>query len=83
MAKANNKAVNLNCRNIARLENHVAELAAYTNLLHISINTVLKKLDSLYEFSVMGQTLPILENVVTYLLHTNRRMIKYRGCRHG
>ena len=35
VTKANNKAINLNCRNIARLEKQVAELAAYTNLLHI------------------------------------------------
>ena len=54
VTKANNKAINLNCRNIARLEKQVAELAAYTNLLHISINTVLKKLTSFVILSYPG-----------------------------
>ncbi|MPC63179.1 hypothetical protein E2C01_057273 [Portunus trituberculatus] len=33
VAKANNKAINPNCRNIARLDKQISELASYTNLL--------------------------------------------------
>lgn len=76
VAKANNKAINLNCRNIARLEKQISELASYTNLLGHSVNEMLRKLDSLYEFSVMEQALSALENVVSSLLHTNHRITR-------
>ncbi len=57
LAKANNKTINLNCRNIVRLENEVTELSFYTNLLGSSVNVMLTKLDALYEHTIIGHSL--------------------------
>ena len=34
------------------------------------------ELNAFYEFSVIGQTLPILENAVMSHLHTNERIVR-------
>ena len=76
IAKSNNKAINLNCRNIERLEKQVTDLASYANLLGQSMNVMLAKLNSAYEYSVIGHALSALESVVTSLLDTNHRITR-------
>ena len=76
IAKSNHKAINLNCRNIERLEKQVTDLASYANLLGQSMNVMLAKLNSAYEYSVIGHALSALESVVTSLLDTNHRITR-------
>ena len=74
IAKANNKAISLNCRNIARIERQITELASYTQLLGDSMRKMLSQLNALYEFTIVGNALSALESVVTTLLDTNHRI---------
>ena len=76
VANANNKAINLNCRNIARLKEQVNELASYTNLLGHSVNEILTKLNSVYEYNVLGHALSALESVVMSLVDTNHKITR-------
>lgn len=76
MASAHNKAIHLNCRNIAKLEKHVSDLALYTNQLKSALSNALVKLSSIYGFMVLHQALPALENAVYSLLHTNQFVIQ-------
>ena len=61
IAKANNKAISLNCRNIARLERQITELASYTQLLGNSIKEMLSKSNALYEYTIIGHALLAFE----------------------
>ncbi len=42
VAEAQNKAIKLNCKNLARLDTKLQNVANYANTIRISLNTVLK-----------------------------------------
>ena len=76
VARANNKAINLNCRNIVRLEKQIRALAVFTNNLTTSINGLFKRLDAMDERSVVSHSLAVVENLVTSLLDTNQKITR-------
>ncbi len=76
IAEAQNKAINLNCRHLARLDCKLQDVANYTNTLHCAVNKVFKALDSLYTFGVLEQALAALETGVTSILTTNNQIIQ-------
>ena len=76
IAVTNNKAVNLNSRNLAKLEQHVNDLAEYMSLVTEQLNDILHKVENLYAYGLMGQELTIIENTVASLLHTNDQIIR-------
>ena len=76
IASLHDKAISLNCKNIARLEVHVKDLAAFTNLMRSSLNSVLKESTSMQDIMTMNQALSVLENNVNSLLHTNLLVIQ-------
>ena len=75
LASNNNKAIQINCQKLAKLERHVSDLGLYVNRLQLGINRVLATLDSYYHFLVINQALPILENVAKSLLYHNQQII--------
>ena len=75
VANANNRAIQINCQKLIRLDRHVAELGTFVNRLKLSLDQVFEKLNSFYDFLVLGQALPALENAVNSLLHTNQQII--------
>ena len=74
IARTNNKAISLNCRNIARLEKQITELASYTQHLGDLIKVMWFKIGATYQYILIGHALSALENVVTTLLDTNHRI---------
>ena len=75
VANANNRAIQINCQKLARLDRHVSELGSYVNRLKLSLDQVFETLDSFYDFLVLSQALPALENAVNSLLHANQQII--------
>ena len=75
LAASNNRAVMINCKKLAKLDRHVNDLGLYVNRLRLALNKVLATLDSLYDFMVLTQALPALENAVNSLVHTNQEVI--------
>ena len=76
MALEQNKVINLNCMNIAKLEQHVHDLVEYSDKLRSSLNDVLAEIDGMYSLAVVNQVLPVLENTVTSLTNTNKLIIE-------
>ncbi len=76
LASAHNKAIHFNSKHIARLEQHVPDIASYTATLWLSLNNVLTTIKSLNDLNVIGQALPALENTVNSLLRTNALVIQ-------
>lgn len=78
MALEQNKVINLNCVNIAKLEQHVHDLAEYSDklMLTLTLNDVLAEFDGMYSLAVVNQVLPVLENTVTSLTNTNKLIIE-------
>ncbi len=76
LASAHNKAINLNSRNIATLEQPMQDVASYTATLRSSLNKMLTSIKNLYEMATIGQALPALEHAVTSLLRTNSLIIR-------
>ncbi len=76
LASAQNKAIILNSRNIARLVQQMHDVGSYTATLRTSLNAVLTSLKNLYAMKVLGQALPALENAVNSLLRTNALVIR-------
>ena len=75
IASTNNKAIQINCKRLAKLDRHVTDLGLYVNRLNLALNKVLKTLDSMYHFMVLNQALPAVENAVHSLMHTNQQII--------
>ena len=63
MALEQNKVINLKCVNIAKLEQHVHDLAEYSDklMLTLTLNDVLAEFDGLYSLAVVNQVLSVLE----------------------
>ncbi len=76
IAEAQNKAINLNCSHLGRLDRKLQDVANYTNTLHCAVNKVFKSLDSLYTFEVLEQDLAALETGMTSILTTNNQIIQ-------
>ncbi len=76
LASAQNKAITLNSRNIARLEQQMHDVASYTATLRTSFNALLTSHKNLYAMEVIGQALLALENAVNSLLRTNALVIR-------
>ncbi len=76
LASAHNKAINLNSRNIAKLEQQMHDVASYTATLRSSLNKMLTSIKHIYEMTTIGQALPALENPVTSLLRSNSLIIR-------
>ncbi len=76
LASAHNKAIRFISNHIARLEQHVHDIASYKATLRLSLNNVLITIKSLYDLNIMGQALPTLENTVNSLLRTNALIIQ-------
>ena len=75
LATANNRAIEINCERLAKLDRHVSDLGLYVNRLKQGLDRMLATIDSLYHFMTLNQALPSLENTVNSLLHTNQRII--------
>ncbi len=75
LVSANNRAVQINCQRLAKLDRHVSDLGLYVNRLKQGLNVVLATIDSLYHFMVLNQTLRSLENAINSLLHTNQQIM--------
>ncbi len=75
LASANNKAIRFNSKHIARLEQHVHDIASYTATLRLSLNNVLTTIKSLYDLNIIGQAVHALENTVNSL-RTNALVIQ-------
>ena len=75
VANANNRAIHIKCQKLAKLDRHVSELGSYANHMKLSLDRVLETLNSFYDFLVVDQALPALENAVNSLLHTNQQII--------
>ncbi len=75
LASANNRAIQINCQRLAKLDRHVSHLGLYVNRLKLGLNKVLATIDSLYHFMVLNQAFPSLENAVSSLLHTNQQIM--------
>ena len=76
IASLNNKAIELNYKNIARLDLHVQDLIIYTNALRSSLNRVLQQVTSLQGMLTLNQALSILEHTINSFLHTNLLFIQ-------
>ncbi len=76
IAEAQNKAINLNCRHLARLDRKLQDVANYSNTLRTAVNKVFKSLDSLYTLGVLEQALAALETGVNSILITNNQIIQ-------
>ncbi len=76
LASAHNKAIRFNSKHIARLEQHVHDIASYTATLRLSLNKVFSTIKSLYDLNIIGQALPAMENAVNSLLRTNALVIQ-------
>ncbi len=76
IAEAQNKAINLNCRHLARLDRKLQEVANYSNKLHCAVNKVFKSVDNLYTIEVLEQALAALETGVNSILTTNALIIQ-------
>ena len=75
LASSNNRAIEINCKRIAKLDRHVSDLGLYVNRLKLGLDRLFETLDSLYHFMVLNQALPALENTVNSLLHTNQQIV--------
>ncbi len=75
VANANNRAIQINCQKLARLDRHVAELGMYVNRMKLALDQVFETLNSFYDFLTLTQALPALENTVNSLLHVNQQII--------
>ena len=76
IASSNNKAIHLNCKQIARINQHVDDLAVYSKQIRTSITTVASNVNIMYDVIVVNQALPALENRVNSLLHANNVIIQ-------
>ena len=65
----------MNCKQIARLDQHVDDLAIYSKQLRTSITTAVTIANSMYDVMVVNQILPALANTVNYLLYANNVII--------
>ncbi len=70
LAFAYNKAIHLNSKRIARLEQHLLDIASHVATLRSSLNNVLTTIKSPFDLNVVGQALPALENTVNSFLRT-------------
>ena len=75
IANANNRAIRINCVRLAKLGQHVDELGTYANRLKLALDKILSSVDSVYEFMVIHQALPALENSVNTIMHANQQII--------
>ena len=75
LASSNNRAIEINCQRLAKLDQHVSDLGLYVNRLKLGLNKVLETIDSLYHFMVLNQALPALENAINSLLHVNQQIV--------
>ncbi len=62
LASAYNKSIDLNSKHIARLEQHVTDIAGYSAILWLSLNNALTTIKSLFDLNV-GQGIPALNTV--------------------
>ena len=52
------------------------ELELYVNYLGTSMNRILTTMNSMYDFLLLSQALPALENTVNSLLHVNQIIVQ-------
>ena len=76
IATANNRTLHFNCFRISKLEQHVNDLAQYSNKLQTALNTAFDSLKDVYNFMTISQVQPVLENVVNSMLHTNQLILQ-------
>lgn len=76
VASANNKAIHLHNRNIAKLEQHINDLGRHAELLRIQLNEALTNIKKLQAFAVIREALSALESTAASLLHTNEHLIR-------
>lgn len=74
VAEAQNKAMNLNCKHIARLDHKLQSVANYTNILRNFLNPILQSMNSFYPFEVIEQALAALKTGVRSILTTNNQI---------
>ena len=72
---SNNKAIHLNCKHIARLDQHVDDLTACSRQLRTFITIVVIMVNSMFDVMVVNQALSALENTVNTLLHASNVII--------
>ena len=75
-AMVTNKTVQLNCQNIARLDNNLHVMINYTNILREAIYRHTTVMDFLLKDSEVTLALPMLENALNSILRTNDQVIK-------
>ncbi len=76
LAGEQNKVINLNSQNIARLDRKLQDVTNYTNILRAYLNTVFQSMNSLYAFEVLDQALAALETSAQSVLNTNNQIIQ-------
>ncbi|XP_050689040.1 uncharacterized protein LOC126981646 [Eriocheir sinensis] len=74
-AARNRKVINANCRKLARLHTHIAELLEQTNKMVEVINIVVKQIDQMNQFLLLDQALHVLENVINSVATANQQVI--------
>ena len=76
VAISNRKAVDLNCRNIARLNEGMIKLVNYTNILGASLNKAFLNIDVSYAIDEVFMVLNALENSVNTIMHANDLVLR-------
>ena len=75
-AKSTNKMVELNCKNIDRLNHNVHALLNYTEQLKSALSESFAKLNELHVFQEVSLLLAALETSVTSIVHTNEVVLR-------
>ncbi len=75
-AATNRKTINLNNKNIARLQTNVDKLREHANNLTVAFNAALQRLETLSDLFLMDQTLQVLEHSLETVLDANDKIIR-------
>ena len=75
LAVAQDKAIHLNSKHIAVLDQHLHDIASYTATLRATLNKALTSLKHVYSLAELTQALSVLEAAVHSLLRTNALVI--------
>ncbi len=71
VGSAENKAITLSCKDIARLDQQMHDIVSYTNVLTASLNILMRDTKIAYSLCILSQDLSALEFTVNSLLHNN------------
>lgn len=76
IASSNKRTINLTCKNLARLVQHVSSVATYLTYLKTAFDNLLQDVQTAFAFVGFNQALPTLEDAVNSLVHTNARIMQ-------